>query len=238
MAKSLAMPKSSSLLEKKIDYAFDNKNLLLEALTHKSCKKPYNNERLEFLGDAVLDLLVGEYLFKKFPHAQEGKLSKLRACIVNESGFAKLARSIDLGDFLHISQSEENNNGRSKDSILSNAFEALMGAIYLESHLRYLGKIVYHLLESNYVKIDLPSLFTDYKTALQEITQALFHEVPTYTLIDQNGPDHKKVFEIALHIRGIEYAREIGHSKKEAQQKCAQIAYEKISQETHIKEPK
>ncbi|WP_300732249.1 ribonuclease III [uncultured Helicobacter sp.] len=235
---NIRLPKDSYLLENTIGYHFKNKRLLLEALTHKSCKKPYNNERLEFLGDAVLDLLVGEYLFKKLPRAREGELSKLRACIVNETGFMRLAKSINLGDFIYISQAEENNNGRERDSILSNAFEALMGAIYLESHLRYLSKIVYHLLESNYAKIDLPSLFTDYKTALQEITQALFHEVPTYTLIGQNGPDHRKVFKIALHIRGIEYAREIGHSKKEAQQKCAQIAYEKILQETHIKEPK
>ena len=205
MSKTTTLPKAPYLLEKQIGYTFKNPNLLLEALTHKSCKKPYNNERLEFLGDAVLDLLVGEYLFYKFPHSQEGELSKLRACIVNEKGFMKLAKSIELGDFLHIASSEESNKGREKASILSNAFEAVMGAIYLESQLTCLRDIVYNLLEKNYAKIDMNTLFMD-----------------------------KKIFEIALCIQGIEYAKCKGHSKKEAQQKSAQIAYEKISQKNSL----
>ncbi|WP_110581934.1 ribonuclease III [Helicobacter cinaedi] len=222
-------PKNAQALEKKLGYTFKDKKLLLEALTHKSCKNAYNNERLEFLGDAVLDLLVGEFLFRKFPSAKEGELSKLRACIVNEKGFMKLAKSLDLGAFLHISQSEEHNKGREKASILSNAFEALMGAIYLESELTFLKDIVLKLLEQNYAKIDLHSLFTDYKTALQELTQAIFGEIPTYTLVSESGPDHQKSFEIALSVNGVEYARAKGSSKKDAQQKSAQIAYEKIS---------
>ena len=234
MSKTTTLPKAPYLLEKQIGYTFKNPNLLLEALTHKSCKKPYNNERLEFLGDAVLDLLVGEYLFYKFPHSQEGELSKLRACIVNEKGFMKLAKSIELGDFLHIASSEESNKGREKASILSNAFEAVMGAIYLESQLTCLRDIVYNLLEKNYAKIDMNTLFMDYKTALQELTQALYGEIPTYKLVSEGGPDHKKIFEIALCIQGIEYAKCKGHSKKEAQQKSAQIAYEKISQKNSL----
>lgn len=222
-------PKNAQALEKTLGYTFKDKKLLLEALTHKSCKNAYNNERLEFLGDAVLDLLVGEFLFRKFPSAKEGELSKLRACIVNEKGFMKLAKSLDLGAFLHISQSEEHNKGREKASILSNAFEALMGAIYLESELTFLKDIVLKLLEQNYAKIDLRSLFTDYKTALQELTQAIFGEIPTYTLVSESGPDHQKSFEIALSVNGVEYARAKGSSKKDAQQKSAQIAYEKIS---------
>lgn len=222
-------PKDAKILEKKLNYTFKNKKLLLEALTHKSCKVAYNNERLEFLGDAVLDLLVGEFLFRKFPNAKEGELSKLRACIVNEKGFMKLAKSLDLGAFLYISQSEENNKGRDKASILSNAFEALIGAIYLESDLRFLKNIVLELLEQNYARIDLSSLFTDYKTALQELTQAMYGEIPTYELVSESGPDHKKSFEIALSINGVEYARAKGSSKKDAQQKSAQIAYEKLS---------
>lgn len=222
-------PKDPKILEKKLNYTFKDKKLLLEALTHKSCKMAYNNERLEFLGDAVLDLLVGEFLFQKFPNAKEGELSKLRACIVNEKGFMKLAKSLDLGAFLYISQSEENNKGRQKASILSNAFEALMGAIYLESELTYLKDIVLELLEQNYAKIDLASLFTDYKTALQELTQAMYGEIPIYTLMGESGPDHQKSFEIALSVNGVEYARAKGSSKKDAQQKSAQIAYEKLS---------
>lgn len=225
------MPKPSENLEQTIHYTFQDQSLLLEAITHKSCKKSYNNERLEFLGDAVLDLLVGEYLFKKFPDSQEGELSKLRACIVNEKSLMKLAQSIQLGEYLHISQSEENNNGRVKPSILSNAFEALIGAIYLETNLEFVRPIVYQLLESNYARIDLVSLFMDYKTALQELTQAKFGQIPTYTLIGQSGPDHQKTFEIALNIGETEYARAIGNSKKEAQQQSAKIAYEKLQKD-------
>lgn len=238
MPKHTHLPKEPHLLEEKIGYHFNNPALLLEALTHKSCKKSYNNERLEFLGDAVLDLLVGEYLFAKFPHAKEGELSKLRACIVNEKGFMKLATSLDLGDFLYISNSEENNKGREKASILSNAFEALIGAIYLESQLTYLSDIVYHLLEKNYAKIDLPSLFMDYKTALQELTQALCGEIPTYELVSESGPDHHKSFEIALLVQGVEYARGVGHSKKEAQQQSARIAYEKFKSKLKAQDSK
>ncbi|TLD81007.1 ribonuclease III [Helicobacter sp. MIT 05-5293] len=219
---------SITALESALQYKFQNHQLLIEALTHRSCKKSYNNERLEFLGDAVLDLLVGEYLFKKFPLAQEGELSKLRACIVNEKGFMKIAQSIDLGDHILISQSEENNKGRHKASILSNAFEALIGAIYLESHLQCVQKIVNRLLEMNYARIDLDSLFMDYKTALQEITQARFGQIPVYTLIAESGPDHKKSFEISLSIDGKIYAQAKGNSKKDAQQKCAKIALEQL----------
>ena len=122
-------------LQKRLGYQFKNKNLIVEALTHKSFKKPYNNERLEFLGDAVLDLVVGEYLYKKFPHVAEGELSKMRASLVNEKGFEKLAIKLNLGEHIFISIAEENNKGRNKSSLLSNAFEAVMGAIYLEAGL-------------------------------------------------------------------------------------------------------
>jgi len=122
-------------LEKRLNYTFKDKQLIIEALTHKSYKKPYNNERLEFLGDAVLDLIVGEYLFMKFPSSNEGVLSKIRASLVNESGFTLLAKAIDLGDYIYLSPAEENNNGRNKPSLLSNAFEAIIGAVYLEAGL-------------------------------------------------------------------------------------------------------
>ncbi len=212
------------MLEKKLQYQFKDPNLLIQALTHRSCKSRLNNERLEFLGDAVLDLLVGEYLFKKFENATEGDLSKLRASIVNEQGFMKLALELDLGKYLFISQSEEYNAGRKKPSILSNAFEAIIGAIYLESGIQSAAKITYRLLESCYERIDL-SLTSDYKTLLQEVTQSRFGEIPRYELISQSGPDHQKIFEVAVIIGEREYARCIGNSKKVAQQKCAHIAY-------------
>ncbi len=215
-------------LEKRLGYDFENKNLIIEALTHKSYKKPYNNERLEFLGDAVLDLIVGEYLFVNFPKSDEGELSKLRASLVNEKGFMMLANELDLGKYIFISNAEENNKGRLKPSLLSNAFESIMGAIYLESGLDKVREIVYKLFEDVYPVIDLGVLFKDYKTTLQEVTQAKFNQTPEYKLVDSFGPDHKKEFIISVEVEGKEYARARGNSKKQAQQNAAKIALEII----------
>ncbi len=211
-------------LEKCLDYQFKNKDLIIEALTHKSYKKPYNNERLEFLGDAVLNLIVGEYLFKKFPKSNEGDLSKIRASLVNETGFTKLANDIKLGDYIYISNAEERNEGRTKSSILSDAFESVMGAIYLESGVKILKVIILHLLETSYEEINLDVLFSDYKTALQEITQAKFGSIPEYRVEASYGPDHKKEFEVSIWIDGKTYGKAIGKSKKLAQQAVAKIA--------------
>ncbi|RXK13044.1 ribonuclease III [Halarcobacter mediterraneus] len=220
-----------SKLEKCLDYQFKNKDLIIEALTHKSYKKPYNNERLEFLGDAVLNLIVGEYLFKKFPKSNEGELSKIRASLVNETGFTKLAKQIKLGDYIFISNAEERNKGRNKASILSDAFEAIMGAIYLESGLEALKPIILKLLEISYDKINLDVLFSDYKTALQEVTQAQFGSIPEYKIEGSYGPDHKKEFEISIWIDGVSYGKAIGKSKKLAQQAVAKIAIDKLKNE-------
>lgn len=129
------MQKRLEALQKRLGYQFRDQNLIIEALTHKSSKQPYNNERLEFLGDAVLDLIVGEYLYHEFTEVAEGELSKLRASLVNEKSFEKLARLLHLGEYIYISLAEENNNGREKPSLLSNAFEAIIGALYLEAGL-------------------------------------------------------------------------------------------------------
>ncbi len=213
-------------LQKCLEYEFKDKSLILEALTHKSCKRVKNNERLEFLGDAVLDLVVGEYLFHKFPHIDEGKLSKMRASLVNEEGFKKLAQRLDIGKYLLLSTAEEHNKGREKPSLLSNAFEALMGAIYLESGLDKVKKITYKLLEEVYPKIDLDSIFKDYKTTLQEFTQEHFGVIPEYKMVSSKGPDHKKEFEMAVLVKEREIAKATGKSKKTAHQKVAQIALE------------
>ena len=218
-------------LEDALNYSFKQENLITEALTHKSYKKPYNNERLEFLGDAVLDLIVGEYLFKKFPHEDEGVLSKIRASLVNEKGFTKLALNINLGEAIFISLAEENNGGRTKPSLLSNAFEALIGAIYLESGLKVASKIAVELIEKSYKTIDLNSLSKDFKTTLQELTQADFGETPNYKMIRAFGPDHKKEFEIAVELQNRIIASAIGRSKKEAQQRAAHIALRKLQED-------
>ncbi len=213
-------------LQKCLDYQFKNQDLILEALTHKSFKKPYNNERLEFLGDAVLNLIVGEYLYHKFPESNEGELSKIRASLVNEKGFTLLANNIHLGDYIYMSNAEDRNKGRHKASILSDAFEAIMGAIYIEAGIDTLKPIILKLLEQSYDKINLQELFSDYKTALQEITQAKFGSTPEYKLLRSFGPDHQKEFEMQIFIDDTLYGTAIGKSKKLAQQKVAKIALE------------
>jgi len=218
-------------LQKRLNYTFKDQKLLIEALTHKSYKQSYNNERLEFLGDAVLDLIVGEFLFKKYPHDDEGNLSKIRASLVNEEGFTILAQHIHLGECIFLSNAEINNCGREKPSLLSNAFEAVMGAIYLEAGLEKLTSTVLGFLEEVYAQKDMKKLSKDYKTTLQEITQARFAVTPEYKLISATGPDHQKSFEIALLIEGKEYARGKSKSKKGAQQEAALLAIDILAKD-------
>ena len=212
-------------LQEKLGYKFKNLTHLKIALTHKSAKNGHNNERLEFLGDAVMDLIVGEYLFKKFS-SDEGDLSKLRAALVNESSFSKFAKFLGIGENLNMSLSEERNGGREKPSLLSDAFEAIMGAVYLESGLQNTARIAIVILEILYPRISFNELVRDYKTALQELTQAKFGVTPEYVLLGSSGPDHKKSFEMAALVGGRRLSSAVGASKKEAEQKCAQIALE------------
>ncbi len=212
-------------LQEKLGYKFKNLTHLKIALTHKSAKNGHNNERLEFLGDAVMDLIVGEYLFKKFS-SDEGDLSKLRAALVNESSFSKFAKFLGIGENLNMSLSEERNGGREKPSLLSDAFEAIMGAVYLESGLQNTARIATAILEILYPRISFNELVKDYKTALQELTQAKFGVTPEYVLLGSSGPDHKKSFEMAALVGGKRLSSAVGASKKEAEQKCAQIALE------------
>ncbi|MBV5279399.1 MAG: ribonuclease III [Campylobacteraceae bacterium] len=218
-------------LQKRLGYQFKNQNLIIEALTHKSSKLPHNNERLEFLGDAVLDLIVGEYLYHAFKEVAEGELSKLRASLVNEKSFEKLARLLDLGECIYVSLAEENNSGREKASLLSNAFEAIMGALYLEAGLEVARATTIKLLEEAYPKINMDAIFRDHKTTLQELTQAYYGETPEYRLVRSFGPDHKKEFEIAVSVQGRDLSLASGKSKKEAQQKAAQLALEILKKE-------
>jgi ribonuclease-3 len=220
-------------LERDLEYTFKDEKLIIEALTHKSYKQPYDNERLEFLGDAVLDLVVGEYLYQKFKKSDEGNLSKIRASLVNEAGFDKLARYLKLGNYIFLSNAEENNGGREKPSLLSNAFEAVMGAIYLEAGLETVTKIAIDLIEKNHDEISLDSLFRDYKTTLQELTQAQFGITPEYKVVASRGPDHLKEFEVAVLIEDKEYARAVGKSKKIAQQEAANMAIKLLRKENN-----
>jgi ribonuclease-3 len=222
-------------LQKSLGYQFKNEKLITEALTHRSYSKEFNNERLEFLGDAVMDLIVGEYLFFLYPEAEEGFLSKLRAALVNEESFTRFAKKLDLGKYLKLSNAEENNGGREKPSILSSAFEALIGALYLEAGFDKTKEIALKLLKKVYPEINPDELLKDYKTNLQEITQAYFGEVPEYRVINSTGPDHKKQFEIAVYIQGKKYATAKGKSKKVAQQEGAKKTIEILKKELNLK---
>ena len=213
-------------LQEKLGYKFKNLTHLKIALTHKSAKNGHNNERLEFLGDAVMDLVIGDYLFHKFSRLSEGDLSKLRAALVNEKSFAELAKYLNLGQLINISPAEEHNGGSLKASILSDAFEALMGAIYLESGFDAVRAASLKAFERCYPDINFDRMVKDYKTALQELTQAKFGVTPEYVLLGSSGPDHKKSFEMAALVGGRWLSSAVGASKKEAEQKCAQIALE------------
>ena len=221
-------------LQKSLGYQFKNEKLITEALTHRSYSKDFNNERLEYLGDAVLDLIVGEYLYHLFPEAEEGILSKLRAALVNEEAFTKLAKRLNLGKYLLLSPAEENNKGREKPSILSSAFEALIGALYLEAGFDKAKEIALKLIKEEYPKITPEELLKDYKTTLQEITQAHFGVVPEYRLLSATGPDHRKEFEIGVYIHDKEYAKAKGRSKKAAQQEGARLTIEKLNKELNL----
>lgn len=218
-------------LQARIDYRFNDENLLILALTHKSFDKSKNNERLEFLGDAVLDLIIGDYLFHQLYRRNEGVLTKIRAAMVNENSLANLANALDLGKYLLISKSESRNAGHKKPSILSDAFEALIGAIYLDGGLESARKLIVSLLEYEYKGVELENLFVDYKTALQEITQAICGDLPEYVLVDSSGPDHNKSFTMEVLINGQKFATAKGKSKKDAEQTCAKIAYNRLKRE-------
>jgi ribonuclease-3 len=215
-------------LENVIGYKFVDKNILQEALTHKSSDRKKNNERLEFLGDAVLNLIVGEYLFYKYPDANEGILSKIRASLVNEESFMQLAKEINLGNYITISYAEENNKGREKASILSDAFEALIGAIFYEVGIEKVRHITYKLIHKVHGNISLDRIFNDYKTNLQELTQSKFAMTPEYKLVKEEGPDHRKIFFVSVWINGKEYATASGSSKKVAHQQAAKVAIDKL----------
>jgi len=217
-------------LELALGYRFRRLDLLNQALTHKSvvhersvCTQ--HNERLEFLGDAVLELVISDYCFTRFPGSAEGELSKLRAALVNEGNLARIARRLDLGSYLLLGRGEEHTRGRAKPSLLADTLEAIIAAVYLDGTL----EDVYHVV----VRCFLEELETirndghmDYKSDLQEYTQEKFGCVPLYTVVREYGPDHEKVFEVQLAIRHHVQGVGIGKSKKEAEQAAARQVLE------------
>lgn len=229
--------KRLKVLEKHLGYSFRKKELLKRALTHKSytneLKLPslQNNERSEFLGDAVMELVVSCLLMEKFSDHPEGELSKLRAAIVNEAQLADLARSIRLGDFLFLGKGEEQTGGRDKPSLLSDALEAVLGAIYLDRGFAKAYQVIAKRYAAIIDQVGSEGFVKDYKTRLQEVVQGRFRVTPRYKLMSTRGPDHNKVFEVHLYIHDKLYGEGKGFSKKSAEQDAASQALEKLVRE-------
>jgi len=218
-----------ALLEEQLGHFFMNRSLCESALTHKSWmnethqKDRSDNERLEFLGDAVLSLVTSDLLMRRFPDQSEGELSKARAAIVNELGLALVAEQLALGQWIFLGKGEEQAGGRQKRSLLSNALEALLGAVYLDGGFDAAYRAIKNLF-ANAIE-ELPhSSVRDFKSRLQELAQAKLQLAPIYVVLSEQGPDHAKIFEVAIRIGDREYAKASGRSKKEAQQNAAEVA--------------
>jgi ribonuclease-3 len=226
---STAQPSAYAILEQNLGYWFRDASLCETALTHKSWMNETeetgrtDNERLEFLGDAVLALVTSDLLMRRFPDQPEGELSKARAAIVNESGLAQVAESLSLGQWIFLGRGEEQAGGRQKRSLLANTFEALVGAVYRDGGFQAAFQVADRLFSP--LIADIPTAASkDFKSRLQELAQARLQLAPTYTVLSEQGPDHAKTFEIAILIGDKEYGRAFGRSKKEAQQNAAQQA--------------
>ena len=219
-------------LEEAIGYHFRNISLLQNALTHSSYANErwhnslLSNERLEFLGDSILGMLVAEYLFRSFPNRPEGELTRMRADMVCEKTLAAVANSIHLGDHLLLGHGEEQGGGRSRESILADAVESVIAACFLdggmEASLRFIRRFI--LVEVPVTKLHN----TDYKTQLQELVQQKRNQVLTYSLARETGPDHDKQFEVEVSLNGSVVGKGIGSSKKRAEQDAARAAVEHL----------
>jgi ribonuclease-3 len=211
---------------------FRSPELLREALTHKSYlnEQPaapnQDNERLEFLGDAVLDLVVSEFFVRRFPNAPEGDLSRLKASVVSEAALASVARELDLGAALALGRGEDLTGGRHKPSILANALEAVIAAVYLDGGLAAAHTVIERVFRT--VLEDDTRWNVDAKTELQELCQRTFGVLPSYVVLQEAGPDHRKTFEVQLTIQNEIYGTGSGRSKKEAEQRAARLAIDRL----------
>ena len=216
------------MLEKNLGYNFNNLNYLKTALTHSSYAneskaKFDSNERLEFLGDSVLSIVVSDYIFFKCPDFPEGDLTKLRASLVCEKSLCKFSKILNVGRFLRLSHGEANSNGANRSSILADAFEAIIAAIYLDGGLEKARDFILKFIIPD-IKNPNFNTFKDYKTQLQEIIQQNHNEIIKYTLVDQIGPDHDKRFVVEVSLNNNVIGKGKGKSKKEAEQEAAREA--------------
>ncbi|MDY6832315.1 MAG: ribonuclease III [Thermodesulfobacteriota bacterium] len=227
----------TTLLEQHLGYRFTDTGLLAKALRHSSYVNEQadpaveDNERLEFLGDAALSLCIGHLLMARFPELSEGDLSQTRAGLVNAAWLADIGRSMDLGEHVLLGKGEEQTNGRNKDSILANAVEALLGAIYLDGGFDAVMAVVKRKFETDIDALAVLDMNRNYKSLLQELTQATDGKAPTYEIIEETGPDHDKTFHCRVLAGGIR-AEGTGKNKKAAQQDAARTALALIKEET------
>lgn len=225
-------------LNRYLDYEFKDKELVAEAFRHSSYVNEIgdpglsDNERLEFLGDAVLDLAISHILMDLFGDAREGDLSKYRAFVVNEKGLCHVARLLKLGDYLLLGKGEEITGGREKPSILANTMEALLGAVYLDSGFDTAKEIIYRLFLPLLGEIDSSDGVGDFKSLLQEYTQEVYKTRPEYLLVRESGPAHDRTFLVALRLNGKIMAEAEGRSKKEAEQRAARETFYCLTRNT------
>lgn len=226
--------RDSGELTKRIGYEFKNKEYLHEALTHRSYAneiekdRRFNNEKLEFLGDAILNLITTEYIYDLYEKKTEGELAKLKSQIISEPVFSTIASDIELGEYLYLSNGEVMSGGRNRKSILGDAFEALIGAIFKDSDYYTAKNIALKFLLGKINKLEEIEGTGDYKTVLQEFVQGKYRKMPEYNLIKTSGPDHDKVFEISVSWNDKIYGTGIGKSKKEAEKHAAKEALSKL----------
>jgi ribonuclease-3 len=235
-------------LEKKLGYEFKDKTIIFSALTHSSYLSEHKGkdyEVLEFLGDAVISLIVSEILIKTFPKAKEGELSQIRSAVVSESYLAKLAREIDLGKYVFMSHGEELQGGRQRETLLCDVFEAIFGAIYVDSNYSIeKPREIYNKLFKDRLINDIKTgnIPKDYKSTLQILTQKLFGSVPKYKFVSSEGPEHQKIFTMECVVENEITTSASGKSKKEAENIAAKEAYfylkEKYKKELENKEKK
>ena len=224
-------------LEEKLGYSFKNPQLLQDALYHSSYANEHrgrgieSNERLEFLGDAVLDLVTAEVLYKEHPDLPEGDLTRIRAALVCEESLHEAAESLGLGEYLKLGRGEEAGGGRQRPSILADATESVFAAVYLDGGMKAAEEIIHRVLLDREREEVVEERRRDYKTALQELVQRKPDQLLHYEMVGSSGPDHAKVFEACVTINGAEAGRGTGRSKKEAEQAAARSALEALEAE-------
>lgn len=220
-------------LEKAIAVEFTNEELLLEAITHRSYLNEYpswplsHNERLEYLGDAVLELVVSHELFRKFPAYPEGQLTLLRAALVNSQALAEVAEKLRLSDFIRMSRGERKDTGKAREVILANAVESLIGAIYLDKDIEAARAFILRFVFTRLEEVMKTKSYKDAKSELQEIIQEKLKVTPAYRVLEESGPAHKKLFTVGVYFADDCIARGSGASKQEAELEAAKNALEK-----------